>query len=263
MPDNRVMPNDNAEKRIEAKRLYLEEDLQPIQIAERIGVLAGTIRGWKHKDNWNAESLKRSGGTRARVVPPKPGTAPFQPNNQKATIHGLFARYLPDETRDILQQLEERSAIDVLWDQIKLAYAALLRAQQLMHVRDIKDHTEMRQSWSDSGQGSSESYMIQMSWDKQANFLRAQAQAQASLAKMIAQYDEMLRSELTTEEQRLRVEKIRNDMALDRERFALEQRKAGMGDDIENESGIVLLPAVDESLMDEALPDPGQAEAGV
>lgn len=40
------------EKRSEAKRLFLEEHLSLTQIAEILNVPAGTVRGWKSKDNW-------------------------------------------------------------------------------------------------------------------------------------------------------------------------------------------------------------------
>lgn len=49
-------------------------------------------------------------------------------------------------------------------------------------------------------------------------------------------------------------------LAIEREKLDLSKRQAGMGDDIESESGIALLPAVDESLLDKALPDPDQGE---
>jgi AcrR family transcriptional regulator len=48
---------------------------------------------------------------------------------------------------------------------------------------------------------------------------------------------------------------------LDRERLALQVRTAGMDDDRESESGIAIVPAVDASLLDTALPDPGEIHA--
>lgn len=258
MPDNKYMATDNTQKRLEAKRLYLEEYLQPAQIAERLGVLAGTVRGWKHKDNWNAGTPKRSAQNHARET--KPGCRPpFQPKNQKATLHGLFARYLPDETRDIVQQMQERSPLDVLWDQIQLAYAALIRAQQIMHVRDREDVTETKVGFTDGANSDSERWEVQQAWDKHASFLNAQAKAQAALTRMLQQYDELCRSELATEEQKARIASINLEMEIARERMALEQRKAGLGDDIESESGIAYLPGVDDSLLVGAIPDPGDS----
>jgi citrate lyase beta subunit len=47
-------------------------------------------------------------------------------------------------------------------------------------------------------------------------------------------------------------------LEIERERLELEKRKAGLSDDGEIESGIALMPEVDESLLNLALPDPDQ-----
>ena len=47
---------------------------------------------------------------------------------------------------------------------------------------------------------------------------------------------------------------------IERDKLELDKRRAGMSDDLEQESGIALMPAVDESLLDDALPDPDQPE---
>ena len=59
--------------------------------------------------------------------------------------------------------------------------------------------------------GDAEMYSIQQSWDKQNNFLKAQARAQSELRSMIKQYDEMLHKdwEAASEEQRCRIEQIK------------------------------------------------------
>lgn len=122
--------------------------------------------------------------------------------------HGLFARYLPGETLDIVEQMKDRKQIDILAEQIVLAYAAILRAQKLMYVKDQKDITKEVQS-----DGDSTGYLVQMPWDKQAAFMLAQARAQAQLANMIKLYDELSRSELATEEQRARIAQIKANTA--------------------------------------------------
>jgi phage terminase small subunit len=97
--------------------------------------------------------------------------------------------------------------LDILWDNIQIAYAAIVRAQQISYVRDRDDVTTTRigQGYSDSG--SSEKWEVQQAWDKQANFMKAQARAQAELRSMIKQYEELLHAnwELATEEQRARI----------------------------------------------------------
>ena len=56
------------------------------------------------------------------------------------------------------------------------------------------------------------SYDIQQAWDKQANFLSAQSRAMKTLEGLIKQYDALLHSDLATEEQRARIDKIRAEI---------------------------------------------------
>lgn len=66
------MTNDNL--RQEAKRLYLDEHLTPAQIAERLGIQAGTVRKWKQRDKWDAVTETVTHDKRDET-PPKPNTA--------------------------------------------------------------------------------------------------------------------------------------------------------------------------------------------
>lgn len=52
---------------------------------------------------------------------------------------------------------------------------------------------------------------MQQAWDKQNNFLKAQARAQGELRNLIKQYDEMLHRDwdLATEEQKVRIAKLK------------------------------------------------------
>jgi len=229
-------------------------------IAAELGIPPATVRSWKQRGNWDDVAVQRNAPRLTSPPPPPPARkdgspnprAPFAPRNTQATLHGLFARYLPEETRSIVEQLETRSPIDILWDQILLASAALLRSQQLMHVRDQQDMTDIITT--DGAQ--STTHTVQFAWDKQASFLQAQAKAQSALQKMLDQYDRLCQSELATEEQRVRIEALRHKMDIAERQYALEQRKAGMGDDIEAESGIAYMPGMDLSLLDAAEPDP-------
>lgn len=135
--------------------------------------------------------------------------------NHNAEKHGLFRKYLPEETFSIIAEMPV-NPLDVLWDQIQIAYAAIIRAQQIMYVRDQTDKT--REMVSDSAGG--ESWKTQQAWDKQADFLKSQARAQSELRSMIKQYDEMLHKnwELATDEQKARIEQIRSQTAVQDEK---------------------------------------------
>ena len=75
-----------------------------------------------------------------------------------------------------------------------------------MYVRDWDDKTIERIGVK-KGKISGEEWEVQQAWDKQANFLQAQARAQKTLEGLIKQYDELLhkRWDLATEEQRARI----------------------------------------------------------
>jgi len=193
----------------EAKALY-DSGMSLADIAKQLDTPHSTVKTWKRREQWDSDSKVNpdSDSTQnpARV---KPGCRPpFQLRNQDAVIHGLFARYLPEETRDIVEQMKDRKPIDILYDQIQLAYAAILRAQQLMYVRDQQDVTTTKVGES-YGMTSSEKWEVQQPWDKHGSFLTAQAKAQASLTNMIKQYEEMSHYELVAEEQRAKIEQIK------------------------------------------------------
>ena len=105
--------------------------------------------------------------------------------------------------------------MDILWENIQIAYAAIVRAQQIMYVKDHEDKT-IEKIEEKEGNVIGEKWEVQQAWDKQATFLKAQARAQGELRSLIKQYDELLHSnyELATEEQKARIEQIRAKTAI-------------------------------------------------
>ena len=100
-----------------------------------------------------------------------------------------------------------KNPLDVLWDQIQIAYAAIIRAQKIMYVRDQNDKTKEMTLDGIEATG----YDVQQAWDKQANFLSAQARAQKTLEGMINRYEDLLHKnwDLATEEQKARIAQIK------------------------------------------------------
>lgn len=127
--------------------------------------------------------------------------------NKNAEKYGFFSKYLPDETREIFSAIEEADPLDLLWHQIQLAYAAIIRAQKIAYVKDQEDKTEEKTGNFDNG----DTYMVQQAWDKQNEFLKAQARAQGEFRSLIKQYDEMLHKnwDMATEEQKARIEMMK------------------------------------------------------
>ena len=205
--------------RSRAFEIYKEHagNIDLVEIASQLNISPGTIRGWKSKDSWeeqlngtlhkNTERSKRKKGgqLKNKNAVGNDGGAPEQ--NKNAEKYGFFSKYLPEETREIFSAIDHADPLDLLWHQIQLAYAAIIRAQRIAYVNDKDDKTKEIVM---SGE-TSDMYSVQQAWDKQNNFLKAQARAQGELRNMIKQYDEMLHKnwEAASEEQRARIAQMK------------------------------------------------------
>ena len=133
--------------------------------------------------------------------------------NKNAEKHGFFSKYLPEETLNIIQEIQEKDPIDLLWDNIQIQYAAIIRSQMIMHVKDkeemIKELKKAKKYNGDNASSSEIEYEFQFAWDRQATYLTAQSRAMAELRNMIKQYDETCKSDMATEEQKERIRKLK------------------------------------------------------
>ena len=129
--------------------------------------------------------------------------------NKNAEKFGFFSKYLPEETVSIIQEMPT-DPLDILWNQIQISYAAIIRAQQIMYVQDRNDKT-VEKVEEKNGKITGEKWEVQQAWDKQGNFLSAQAKAMTALRGDIKQYDELLhkRWDLATDEQKVRIEQMK------------------------------------------------------
>jgi uncharacterized protein YjcR len=202
--------------RDKAFEIYSENNgnIELVEIAERLGVSAGTVRGWKSKDKWEPKikgtfqkkNTERSKNPRGAPKGSKNALGHGAPKgNTNAIKHGLFAKYLPQEVYEIAQELSDKQPIDILWENITLTYANLLHAQRILFVQDVEDSNTFVTSEGKAGVG----YEHHTAWDKQGKALAAIARAQSELKGMIKTYDELTRSPLVTEEQRLRIDNLK------------------------------------------------------
>ena len=210
------MPRARDPNREQAFEIYKESVgmIDLVEIASQLNLSPGTIRGWKSKDKWdsklngalqkNTERSKRKG-----AQPGNKNSSGGPPGNKKAEKFGFFSKYLPEETVSLIQEMPT-DPLDVLWDQIQIAYAAIIRAQQIMYVRDRDDKTIEKIEEKD-GNVIGERWEVQHAWDKQGKFLQAQARAQSELRSLIKQYDELLhkRWDLASDEQKARIDVLR------------------------------------------------------
>lgn len=199
-------------------------------LAEKYSVSLGTIRSWVRRNKW-----KRGKGPPGNKNAKGSGSA--RKGNHNALKHGLYAKYLPAETLAIVQDIESMSSLDILWANIKMKFAAILRAQKIMYVAGPEDDTLLNESKKavkidSSGYRESHSELIQRRMaaiDKETRFLVAQSRAMGVLVSMIHEYEEQLRAtELATEEQRARIDKLKAEVA----RLNKENGETGTGDQV-------------------------------
>jgi len=242
-------------KRDEAFQMWLESKGQMLlkDIAEQLELSDTQIRKWKNQDKWddhlkgnvtksNGNVTKRSRGAPTGNSNAKGHGAPKQ--NQNAITHGFFAKFLPEETLEIMEAMNELSPADLIWDQIQIQYAAIIRAQRIMHVESkdemIKELKKAKYEYyprsKEDGGGvekavTEEEYEFQFAWERQAQLLTAQSRAIGELRSSIRQFVEMADAD---DERRLKLEQ----MQLGINKTKLEIEKIQSGDTTTQESEI-------------------------
>lgn len=184
-------------KRDDCYRAYMS-GMPYKEISKNYDVSINTLKSWHRRDGWKRPK-------KGAPLAPHKG-APFGNRNAKgnrgghgppegshnALKHGLFSKYLPDDLAEICGVLDGTSALDILWGNIKLMYARIIRAQKYMNGIGMDTRGE-----------------------EEASFLESQSRAMTTLNRMITDYDELAnRSQLTTEEQKLRIERLKNDIKI-------------------------------------------------
>ena len=126
----------------QAKTMYLK-GVKLVEIASQLSLPEGTVRRWKCTHKWDSERSDKKANVRKRKKGGQPGNknATGPPENKNAEKYGFFSKYLPDETREIFSAIEQADPLDLLWHQIQIAYAAIVRAQRIAYVKDQDDKT--------------------------------------------------------------------------------------------------------------------------
>lgn len=166
---------------------------------------ATVLRSSDAAEKKNASSTGKKKGQQRRSGNPNPKNQ-FAKRNSAAVTHGLFSKFIPAETLEIMDSLLERHPADLIWDQIQIQYAAIIRAQQIMFVTDKdemikelkKEKTEVEVTGEkEDGEAITvptyveREYEFQFAWDRHATFLTAQSRAMSELRNLIKQFCEM------------------------------------------------------------------------
>lgn len=210
-------------------------------IAEKYGVTINTVKSWKTRNKWSRDGVhtqeKSVHTQRSKGAPKgnqnakgnKGGAAPK--GNQNAVKHGLFSKYIPQETLELMGMLEEKSPADLIWDQIMIQYAAIIRAQSIMFVESKDEMIKELKKHKMYEDGEEIEYEFQFAWERQAQFLNAQSRAMSELRSLIKQFNELATDD---DERRLKLEQ----MQLNISKTKAEIDKLQKGDESKQESEI-------------------------
>src|SRR5690625_1841835 len=155
---------------------------RPHAVKKRKRCGAKTRSGGKCKNWAMANGRCRMHGGKSTGPPKK---------NKNSMKHGLFAKYLPDETLEIMDSLNEIKPLDILWTNIQMQFASIIRAQQIMFVKDQEDHTTFKTKERSDEFSEEHQVEVHASWDKQATFMNSLSRSMAELRNMLKQYVEL------------------------------------------------------------------------
>ncbi|HBH1171905.1 TPA: hypothetical protein KRK37_003543 [Clostridioides difficile] len=195
------------------KQDYLK-GMKQKEISSKYDISLNTLKSWIKRYNWASEKKKGAPiNKRGAPFSNKNSVGHGAPKeNKNAEKFGFFSKYLPEETRELIQEISIKDKFDILWEQITIQYAAIIRAQKIMYVKDKEEMIKELKKHESTENGEKTEYEFQFAWDRQASFLNAQSRAMSELRSLIKQYDEMIHKDwnLATEEQRARVKVLKS-----------------------------------------------------
>lgn len=202
-------------KRELARELYLQGKKYQ-EIADEVGVSLSAVKSWATR-YWRSEKLQPKKQKVATEVAEKVATkrhrggqpgnhnATGPPGNQNARKHGLFARYVQPDIKEIMEGVKEMNRMDMLMEAIEFWFAKIIKAQQVMYV---ENRDAMTKEIAVEG-AESTAYDIQYAWDKQAAEIKALSRAFSEFRGLLKLYDELSKSEQATDEQNARIELLK------------------------------------------------------
>lgn len=218
---------------MESKHIQAEKDyvkgMKYKDLAEKYGVSINTIKSWKKRHGWE----RKKGAHKDKSVHTKKGGQPGNKNavgnsggaparNQNAKTHGFYSKHMPAEAFEIMQDIQEFSPVDLLWEQIQIQFTAIVRAQKIMFVENkdemIKELKKKKSVVSDSTDFEEEEYEFQFAWDRHATFLNAQSRAMAELRSLIKQFEGLAHEK---DERRLKLKQMK--LNIDRTKAEVER----------------------------------------
>ncbi|MDM0400096.1 phage terminase small subunit, partial [Clostridioides difficile] len=160
------------------KQDYLK-GMKQKEISSKYDISLNTLKSWIKRYNWASEKKKGAPiNKRGAPFSNKNSVGHGAPKeNKNAEKFGFFSKYLPKETRELIQEISIKDKFDILWEQITIQYAAIIRAQKIMYVKGKEEMVKELKKYESTENGEKIEYEFQFAWDRQASFLNAQSRA--------------------------------------------------------------------------------------
>lgn len=203
--------------------------ITPREIAKILNEKSSKISVWKNQDRWDEKYINKGGAPKGNLNNLKNG---MHLDPTKHLEEDFLKKYIPNATKKIIVETAEAglNTLDILWSNIQLQFAAIVRSQRIMNVtsknemikelKKTKVQKELQESEETGKEELVETYReeefeFQFAWDRQATFLTAQSKAMTTLQNMIAKYEELLHKnwDLSSLEQKLRINKLKADIS--------------------------------------------------
>jgi phage terminase small subunit len=211
------VPRPRSPNRDKAFEIFKEHNgnISNKEIARILNEKLVNINSWRTQDKW-AKRLNKTGAPygNKNAVGNSGGRAPK--GNYNSFKYGKYTARIPFAVKTIMEELDIEDPLEKLWRSICLQEARIIHMQDIMHVKDRNDLTKDIKKLT-QGNNPSIEFEIQFAWDKEANLINTLSKAHATLTRMIKEYEELLHAnrDTATEIQRLRVEKLKADIAKD------------------------------------------------
>lgn len=164
------------------------------EIAQHLGVTVRTVFNWSNRDSWDS------------MLELLAGKSVSKPSELAETS---VLDLLPKQTAQIMSVIEQSSAVDILWQNILLQYAAIIRAQQLMYV-ESENILSIEKRRIDENSTSASEWENITPWDRYKTFLDTQSKAMNVLTNMLNKFEDYKRKGLVNEELSAKIDIIRH-----------------------------------------------------
>lgn len=208
--------------------LFYKGKITAKEMAEKMQVSERTIKNWKSKFCWEKQlkEYKTNKKTRQRIkdvvetIEKIEETAPFDRNFKKkgkkgSDIFEQYTEFFNDDVMEIINYVKENEIIDMLWEQILLQYATIIRLNKIMYVKDRDDHLQVLKKNKTNEYGEESEYAIKFATDIFTDFQNAQSKALGTLIALIKLYKELINelSDLKKQEYELKIKRIEQEVA--------------------------------------------------